>query len=224
MPVAFPFCPGWLSFHAASFPSAVSLFRLQSTAYSLDLLHSVFRYRVQFRRSRYLPGDKTERNLNKANQYSNPPPSRPPVAPRRPPQPPPTLSSFPSFFPYLFPCLSALSTSVYIDGLIYSESLCRTSRSPFSRSSLPRRSLPPFLGSNRSNDWFVLAQSGPCSNEPRDLRTTETISPRIVILLPTKIDAFQLPWCKYSFAGRIVRRPRTKLKRLILNCSSRLID
>lgn len=92
----FPSAPGRVALPLfqgpAHFPASVSLFRSQSTAYSLDLLHSVFRYRVQFRRSRYLAGDK--RNLNKANQYSNPPPSR-----LSPPANLPFLLSFLIYFP-----------------------------------------------------------------------------------------------------------------------------
>lgn len=53
-----PLLPLPFSGGPAHFPASVTPFRSQSTAYSPDLLHSVFRYRVQFRRSRYLAGDK----------------------------------------------------------------------------------------------------------------------------------------------------------------------
>lgn len=142
----FPSAPGRVALplfqEPAHFPASVSLFRSQSTAYSLDLLHSVFRYRVQFRRSRYLAGDK--RNLNKANQYSNPPPSR-----LSPPANLPFLLSFLIYFPP--PILrDAFHVGLYRRSHLFPE--IPLSNDLLFFLFLSFSPLPPFLG---SNDWSV---------------------------------------------------------------------
>lgn len=171
--VGFPSVLGWRLLSLTRFPPApgclISRRRFSLSAairkpIRLHLLRSVFRYRVQFRRSRYLVGDKDgERNLNKANQYSNPPLAPPSANPPREllEQPPPAqhtaraivLSFFLSSFPYLFhPRLSAVFHRRFISTVSFIRSpFCRASRSPFSSHPHPhplppQASLPPFLG------------------------------------------------------------------------------
>ena len=133
---------------------------------------------------------------------------QPPPAQRAPSSSP---SFFLSFLIYFTPRLSAFSTvglyrRSHLFGVPFVEPADLLFPLPLN---IPPAAATGFAsalsrGSNRSNDWFVLAQSRPCSNCAllETLEQTETISTGIVIRLLAleRSIVFQLSWRKYPSA------------------------